>query len=228
MKYRCPHCRHAFRITTVRVTLETGTLRCLQCQEQIKVARGGVLQHQRPATTGPYALTTADLTSPSPPASATLSSLIWVVAILLSLTTMGWHYLYFQRHYFVQSEPYASLLQWPCRHLGCQLPPRSDLKKIAITRSLIRLHPEFESSLLITATLANGAKFAQPYPLLEVKLTDISGQTLAQRRFPPALYLDGEISFAATSQQEIELEVVIPNLEQRVVGFELKLLAAAD
>ncbi|MGN6654141.1 MAG: DUF3426 domain-containing protein, partial [Rhodanobacter sp.] len=46
------------------------------------------------------------------------------------------------------------------------------------------------NALMISASVRNDARFAQPYPVVTVTLSDAQGQRLAMRRLQPAEYLD--------------------------------------
>jgi hypothetical protein len=45
---------------------------------------------------------------------------------------------------------------------------------------------------MITATLVNTAPHPQPFPLVELTLSDLQGQIVALRRFRPAEYLSAQ------------------------------------
>ena len=87
----------------------------------------------------------------------------------------------------------------------------------------MQFHPNYEQSLLISATLANRADFIQPYPLVEVVMTDIEQRVVARRHFTPKQYLpnyDGINHFPANSEVPLMLEVLDPGNE--AVGFEFR------
>jgi hypothetical protein len=87
----------------------------------------------------------------------------------------------------------------------------------------MQFHPNYERSLLITATLANRADFAQPYPLVEVLMTNIDQQIVARRHFTPEQYLpnhSGGNSFPADSEVPLMLEILDPGND--AVGFEFR------
>jgi hypothetical protein len=51
-------------------------------------------------------------------------------------------------------------------------------------------HPNESGVLMISATMENTAKQVQPYPILEVKLSNAKSEVIALRRFTPEEYLD--------------------------------------
>jgi len=51
-------------------------------------------------------------------------------------------------------------------------------------------HPIEKEVLLISASIENTADFDQPFPILEVRLTNSQSELVALRRFSPEEYLD--------------------------------------
>ena len=86
----------------------------------------------------------------------------------------------------------------------------------------VQSHPRFRDSLLITATLRNDAAFTQPFPVVELRMTDVNQQVVASRRFKPKEYLAGVIDtgrgIGAGDEANLMLEIQDPGRE--AVGFE--------
>ncbi len=90
-----------------------------------------------------------------------------------------------------------------------------------MSKHLVQVHPRYVHSLLITATLVNRADFAQPYPVVEVIMTDLEQKQVARRRFLPREYLIGDKSerlLPPETEVPLILEVVDPGKD--AVGFE--------
>jgi hypothetical protein len=62
--------------------------------------------------------------------------------------------------------------------------------KIKMLNHNVFTHPIESGVLLISASIENTAETDQPYPLLEVRLTDSKSNIVALRRFEPTEYLD--------------------------------------
>ncbi len=151
------------------------------------------------------------------------STILWGLGIVLMCGALVLQYLYYFRLQLVDNPQLRPVLSAMCSVTGCELPPRRDLGHIELVEHLMQFHPTYEESLLITATLTNSADFDQPYPLLEVIMTDIEQQVVARRHFPPELYLNNFSSgdtFAAHSEVPLMLEVLDPG--NRAVGFEFR------
>ena len=63
-------------------------------------------------------------------------------------------------------------------------------EKIQMLNHNVFAHPIDKGVLLISASIKNTAKFDQPFPTLEVRLTNSKSELVALRRFSPNEYLD--------------------------------------
>ncbi len=87
--------------------------------------------------------------------------------------------------------PARPLLARACALAGCTLPARRDPGAFVVTERALAAHPQRRDALRFTATLVNGADFAQPPPVIELRLSDLEGRLVGARRFRPAEYLAG-------------------------------------
>lgn len=114
----------------------------------------------------------------------------WFAANLFLIALFPLQFFYFERDMLASEYPgLRPHLEQACAVVGCEVIPRRDLDAIEISRRDVRAHPEVEGALLIHAQLVNRAAFAQPYPSLELTLSDLQDQPMAQRRFLPKEYL---------------------------------------
>ena len=115
-----------------------------------------------------------------------------------------------------------------CRMLGCPIRPRQDVRLIDLADARVGPHPTYDQALRVRATLVNRAGFVQPYPLLEVTLTDSEGVTIARRSFAPAEYLGKTAApqngMPVNVAVAVSLDVTQPT--GRGVGYEIRLLPA--
>lgn len=122
--------------------------------------------------------------------------------------------------------------QWAvaaCDWLGCHIadpdaaPPRPDL--VMVSRD-IRKHPNVEDALLINALISNRSGHNQPWPMLELRLSDLDERPMAMRRFLPRDYLSDPQRIGRGMPPDttlpVELEVLDPGSE--AVNFEFRLL----
>jgi predicted Zn finger-like uncharacterized protein len=123
---------------------------------------------------------------------------------------------------YVRAHPGTWLTGPVCTLAHCELPPRRDLAAVRLLARDVREHPAYRDTLLINATLENAADFAQPYPLVEIRLANNRNQILGQRAFRPDEYLDTAADLAAGMRPgmpvHLRLEVAIRSDE--VSNFE--------
>ncbi len=148
-------------------------------------------------------------------------TMLWGIGITLMLAMLAMQYLYYHRMALAQEPRLRPLLTQMCRITTCQLPAQRDLTEIVLGKHLVQIHPRYVDSLLITATLVNNADFAQPFPIVEVVMTDLEQKQVARRRFLPNEYLIGSSSeglLAPATEVPLMLEVLDPG--KNAVGFE--------
>lgn len=130
---------------------------------------------------------------------------------------------------------YDIATQWPqtrsiltsvCNYLPCVYSGRREPRKIQLVNRDVRVHPAAKHALLISATVVNQSKYAQPYPRLAIKLSDLSGDVVAEREFAPKEYLKASESRLKLLRPNvptlITLEVLDPGSE--AVNFEFRFL----
>ncbi len=148
-------------------------------------------------------------------------TLLWGLGIVLLLAGLGLQYLYLYRTDLAAEPRLRPLLAQMCQFTGCALPAQRDLARIELGKHLVQVHPRYTNSLLITATLINRADFEQPFPVVEVVMTDLEQKQVARRRFLPHEYLIGNHSermLPPTTEVPLMLEVLDPG--KNAVGFE--------
>ena len=110
-----------------------------------------------------------------------------------------------------------------CPQLGCNLPPKVDVSLIKSSNLVVRSHPDFAGALVVDAILYNRASFAQPFPLLELRFSDINDQLLANRRFKPSEYLAGELAGQVEMPPQTPIHISLDILDpgQEAVNYSL-------
>ena len=83
-----------------------------------------------------------------------------------------------------------------CALLPCASPtsrPARDIavRDIAVRDIAVRAHPRIVGGVVVEAAVRNEASFSQPFPRLELRLSNAAGEVVAARRFAPAQYLGG-------------------------------------
>ncbi|MFK5915398.1 MAG: DUF3426 domain-containing protein [Woeseiaceae bacterium] len=134
---------------------------------------------------------------------------------------------YFRAHELVRIIPESRplLIQF-CEQFNCHYSGPIDISKIKMISRDVRLHPKEKNALLISAAMINHASFAQPYPKIHIRLSDISGNIIAERTFDSKIYL-GKLShpfllMKSKTPVHINFEVVDPGKD--AINFEFSFL----
>ncbi len=207
MYTQCQHCKAIFEVSMREVTVAAGKLRCGECNEVFDAML--TLSTTLPEPFSPDSVTSGetpdanqnkkeirpestlsiqDAKSQRPQISQPTGikenvkeiahdvnksiDRKWMKPIALSLAILLLaQILYHNRQYFSRT-------------------PAHEPDKIEMLSNNVFAHPNETGVLLISASIENHAKHAQPYPVLEVRLTDSDNNLVALRRFKPSEYLE--------------------------------------
>lgn len=117
------------------------------------------------------------------------NTLLWAGGSLLLIALLGTQYSINHRYTLYQHPSLQPLLQTLCGLAACDTPARKDTSRIELVNRNIYSHPNAQGALMITATVVNNAPYAQPYPLIGIRMSNVQGETIARRRFSPEQYL---------------------------------------
>ncbi len=153
--------------------------------------------------------------------------LTYSLLILLLLVSLGGQYLWFNKDQLAAREDLRHYYVRACQvlepRIGCNLPDYVNLSDISTRKLIVRSHPAIRNALIIDAIILNSADFAQPFPRLELKFTDLDFKTVASRRFEAREYLGGELTglkfIPARTEVRVSLEIVDPG--NLAVSYEL-------
>ncbi len=108
-----------------------------------------------------------------------------------------------------------------CSLFGCNLPAWRETTAFSVLSREIRPHPTATDALLVTASFRNEAAYPQPWPVIELALTDLDGGRIGLRRFNADEYLGrapASDHIGPGQSASIALEIVDPG--NRAVAFE--------
>lgn len=137
----------------------------------------------------------------------------WGLLNLIALLALAAQYVTYNFDELSRRDEYRPWLERICPSVGCQLPPKVDINQIRSSNLVVRGHPDFTGALVVDAIIYNRAPFAQPFPLLEVRFADLSGQTLASRMFKPGEYLSGELAGQREMPSQIPIHIALDILD---------------
>lgn len=151
-----------------------------------------------------------------------IERILWAVGAAALVFVFVFQYSYFKRGELMKQAEFRPWVQWVCNVTNCDLPLLSDASQVELAHRDIASHPKTKNALLITAVLINNAPFTQPYPAMEIRLSDISGRTVAKRTFFPNEYLDANVNLrqGMPSDSPIQIALEIHDPGQNAINFE--------
>jgi predicted Zn finger-like uncharacterized protein len=132
-----------------------------------------------------------------------LSNLLWGVGTLLLIATLGIEYAWFNRDQLNQIPQLQAWTEKLCQRIKCNDITMRNPQKIELVSRNVYSHPNEKNALMINITMKNLAGFAQPYPVMQIKFSDVRGGDVAARRFLPDEYLPSEILQQASPQARL-------------------------
>jgi len=167
-----------------------------------------------------YALSTSE---PEPAPRHLAARIGWALASLLMMTMLAGQIIFHNRETLSLDPRWRPWFQMICDTAGCVLPPQRDPGAIEMVDRNVQSHPKYQNALLITATLVNQAPFPQPYPLVELSMTDLDQKRIASRLFKPSEYADGgNVQGLIPPGGSVRLKLEIADPGQEAVGFEFE------
>ena len=169
----------------------------------------------------------AEPISNRPPTQSPRSASLWIASSLLLALLLTGQIAYYERRTIVRNEAARPWLEHACKIIGCQLPLRFDPLQLLVLDRDVKPHPAAKGALMISASIKNTAPFAQAYPLVEIKLTDLGGKQVALRRFSPGEYLQDQTAFEAGLPSGASLPIVfeVQDPGREAVNFEFAFLS---
>jgi len=160
--------------------------------------------------------------SPRPHPFATLG---WIMGIVIALAVLVLQYGYFMRNDLARYSQMRPWLERLCKIADCRIAPLRDVRRIAVLNRQVIEDPSTPGALLVRATIENQAPFAQPYPILQLSLSDIQGRLLGRGRFTPQQYLvKKDLPAQLPSHRPVTVRLKIADPGTNAVNFEFSFL----
>jgi Protein of unknown function (DUF3426) len=114
-----------------------------------------------------------------------------IAAILALGALLALQLLLADRARLATSAGWRPLLETLCGALSCTLPPWREPAAFTLLQRDVRQHPTVPGALRVSASFRNDARWPQPWPTLELTLSDVNGRAAGERRFEAREYLGG-------------------------------------
>lgn len=153
--------------------------------------------------------------------------LFWGLGILLLFVLLAGQTLFYYRDTLAWHPTIGPYIQLACKKLDCSIAARRDVALIELTGTTVAPHPKYKNILRVKATLINRAKYNQPFPLMEVKLTNRRGGTTSRRLFAPDQYLKDKAQVTDGMPRNTAVTAILDvnNPDRKTEGYEIRLVA---
>ena len=103
--------------------------------------------------------------------------------------------------------------------------PRA-LSKIEVLNRSIYTHPNEQNALMVTVTIINRAQFAQPYPIIQLRFLNVSGDVIAARQFGANHYLNSiwQTKNLMEPNSPLSIKLEVEDVGEEVVSYDFDFL----
>ena len=135
-----------------------------------------------------------------------LTTFLWVRMPLLSLDT--------------RLRPWY---ETTCSVIGCQLPALQDLRNIQIENLVVRGTDSSTNTLTMGARFRNTGSFRQPFPIIELRFTNLDNQLVSIHEYYPAEYLPDALQTITDMPvgQPVQISVDLADPGANAINYEL-------
>ncbi len=157
-------------------------------------------------------------TAPAGPRERWIPAVAVALALLLALQL-----LLADRARLASNPTWRPLLSTVCAALFCDLPPWREPAAFSLLQRDVRQHPSIPGVLRVSATFRNDARWSQPWPRLQLTLSDVNGRRAGERSFRAEEYLGGppnQAELASGESATIAMDLHEP--AARIVAYDFK------
>lgn len=147
-------------------------------------------------------------------------SAIAVLSLLLALQLM-----LSERTRLAADAGWRPLLASLCGLLQCSLPPWREPTAFELLERDVRAHPSLPGVLRVSARFRNDARWPQPWPAMQLTLSDVNGRSVATRVFRPREYLGGsptQSELGSGQAAAVALDVIEPGTQAVAFTFDFQ------
>jgi predicted Zn finger-like uncharacterized protein len=115
------------------------------------------------------------------------------------------------------ARPWLSLF---CAMAACDVPTRQEPARIDLAQTRVDLHPDVPGALRVRIHVVNRGRLPQPYPSIQLTLSDKDGRVVGRRTYHASDYLgdDGDRMLAPGIMSVVTLNLAHP--DDNAVGFQ--------
>lgn len=143
------------------------------------------------------------------PRGGWLRTTFWSLLVLGLLAALGAQVGYYQFDRLSAVPELRPYYELACRNVGCELKPLVDVNQIQSRKLVVRTAPDNRTALIVDAEIINQAPFDQPFPAIALTFSNLNGDVVAQRVFPPETYLAGQAQELSTMPKGVPVRIAI-------------------
>ncbi|MBX3713366.1 MAG: DUF3426 domain-containing protein [Lysobacter sp.] len=146
-----------------------------------------------------------------------------IVAVLALAVLLVLQLLLADRARLAANAQWRPLLATLCGALRCELPPWREPAAFTLLQRDVRQHPTRPGALRVSATFRNDARWSQPWPRLQLTLSDVNGRAAGQRRFEAQEYLGGtpgQTELASGESATVAMDILEP--APQIVAYDFR------
>lgn len=146
-----------------------------------------------------------------------------IVAVLALAVLLVLQLLLADRARLAANAQWRPLLATLCGALRCDLPPWREPAAFTLLQRDVRQHPTQPGALRVSATFRNDARWPQPWPRLQLTLSDVNGRAAGQRRFEAQEYLGGtpgQAELASGESATVAMDILEP--APQIVAYDFR------
>ncbi len=244
----CPHCKSVFKLRREHLEVASGHVRCGNChslflatdslvsldketqkaqmEETVEQAEDKIMDSAIPELTDEdksehYELAIEATTSSAPHLIKWfIYSLAGLILIFLALWFL---YIWPNKTILSQDTNWRPVMQASCKVFQCVVPPLQDLKQYRVSSIDVSESPGGQKE--VSMVLKNLANFEQPFPKIQVILSDIKGKQYKSPIYTPEQYLP-EVNHNALIQpgQSVQIGFSFNSSLEHYSGYQIKLV----
>ena len=146
-----------------------------------------------------------------------------IVAVVALAVLLVLQLLLADRARLAANAQWRPLLATLCGALRCELPPWREPAAFTLLQRDVRQHPTLPGALRVSATFRNDARWSQPWPRLQLTLSDVNGRPAGQRRFDAQEYLGGapgQTELASGESATVAMDILEP--APQIVAYDFR------
>lgn len=142
-----------------------------------------------------------------------------LVSLIVLSATLALQIILVERETLARNPAWRPALGQLCLLAGCQLSSWRQPDAFTVVNQSIEADPKQAETLIVQLSFRNSAQWPQPWPQIELALTDINGQTIGLRRFRPKDYVNEDQDREIKAGQTVSVEIAIQEPAGKAAGF---------